>query len=61
MGKNFSASDIRPPHTMVEQEEAIAKDVAWLMQHQASFVRVSCLVCGADNARLKFRKKAFAM
>ena len=59
MAKNFSASDIRPPHTMIEQEEAIAKDVAWLTRHRNNFVRVNCPICDEDNARLEFERKGF--
>ena len=59
MSEAFNVGDIRPHQSMVDQEQAIEKDVQWLMSHLENFVYVNCPACGDDNSILEFERKGF--
>jgi len=56
--KNLSEHDIRPPDLVEGQQEALRRDIAYLLAHAADFGRVRCPVCDAEGVP-KWEKKGF--
>ena len=59
MKEKFNEADIRPDNLWKDQEEAINKDVKWLLQYKDKFENVECPACGSKHYSLEYNKKEF--
>lgn len=52
----MKVNEIRPDNLMVDQVEAMQRDLDWLAQREDQFVLVDCPVCGSSDRIFLYRK-----